>query len=89
VSTEDVVKGILASRPDLGARVRLDEAIANARQRDVFDIIRSAWGKGKSGIRKAPREVAFELTRWACGLATAKAVQHAYDFDKGARKIDV
>ncbi len=89
VSTKNVVRGILDGRPDLGARVRLDEAIANARQRDVFDIIRSAWGKGESGTHKAPREVAFELTRWACGLASAKAVQHAYDFDKGARKIDV
>ncbi len=88
-STEAVVRDVITNNPPLGVRLRLDDAIKNARQLDVFDIVRSAWGKGRSGIRKAPREIAFEVTRWACGLGSAKAVQHAYEFDKGARKIDV
>jgi hypothetical protein len=91
VGTEIVVKDVIDNNPALGERLRLDDAMANANadRIDVFDIIRSARGKGKSGIREAPREVAFKLTRWACGLASAKAVQHMCEFDKGARKIDV
>jgi hypothetical protein len=88
VDTEIVVRDVINNNPALGERLRLDDAIKNAHD-DVFDIIRSAWGKGKSGTRKAPRKVAFELTRWACGMTGAKAVQHACDRDRGARKIDV
>jgi hypothetical protein len=68
--------------------MRLDEAIENATAGRVLAIIRTTWKENASDIRQAPRDVAFELARWACGMASAKAVQHAYDFDRGARKID-
>lgn len=89
VDTETVVRDVINNNPALGERLRLDDAIKNAHQRDVFDIIRSAWGKNEALTRKPPREVAFEIVRWACGMASAKAVHHACDRDKGARKIDV
>ena len=89
VDTETVVRDVINNNPALGERLRLDDAIKSAHQRDVFDIIRSAWGKNEALTRKPPREVAFEIVRWACGMASAKAVHHACDRDKGARKIDV
>ena len=91
IATEAAVRAVIAARKDLGARLRLDDAIKNTAgtSGDVFDVIRSFWAMGKHLTHEAPREVAFKLAALACGVTSSKAVQHMCEFDKGARKIDV
>lgn len=90
-STEELVRGVIAARPDMGARLHLDDALKNAASMgaDVFDEIRSYWGKGKRLVRVPRREVAFKLARWACNLGSAKSVQKLYEFARSERQIDV
>jgi hypothetical protein len=84
--TDELVKDVLDNGPGhvRAANNWLYSAIRNTKgtTRDVYDEIRSCWGRGKKGIRKPVHKVAYQLAAWACGVSSAKAVQHMCDFVK-------
>ncbi len=84
--TEAAVRAVIVAKPELGSRLRLDDAIKNSKTMsvDVFNHVRSYWGKGNKLVRVPRREVAHELTALACGVDTANSVHHLCDFARAA-----
>jgi hypothetical protein len=80
---EKVVNDVIAAKPELVSRLRLEKAKENSskKTRGVFEMI----SEGLVG-RKVPREAPFELAARACGLPSAEAARHLFYSQPTKRK---